>query len=393
MRAEDLNRGISNRGAPGMGVAALLVAAVSCSSTKPSNPSDLSDPSAFCDAYSKAMANHQLTCLGGTLTDSLAPLCLFGPNTEVSSGSVSYDPVAASACLDELPTLPCWQYDGSDCSKVFTGTIQEGGACFPAFGITECVPGTRCVANVRCPGVCTGYAQLGEPCDMNSDSSTFCGAGLSCSSQCVAVPVAPTPAIGTPCTWYYDCQDGNVALACEGPNGPVDNPGSTDGTCQPPRDDGPCFSSADCRSSVCAGGSAAPMTAGVCIPPKVTGDACTPGLRECGPGTYCGSASACVLLPTVGQSCAASLAEGKGCLDVLCDPVSLTCVPFGKLGDPCQIFTCGIEFACDPTSLTCVPGCLRGSACGASGQACCAAGSKAGLCNSGLACVNAICTG
>ena len=402
MRDEESNRGISNRAALGIRVVALFMGALGCSKATPSdsgNPIDLSDPSAFCDAYSKATANHQLACLGGSLTVGGQPLCLVAPNTEVSSGSVSYDPVAASACLDELPVLPCWQTDGSDCSKVFTGTIPEGGACFPAFGLTECVPGTRCVADVQCPGVCTGYAQLGDACDMNSDSSTFCGAGLYCAPgsnpQCVAAPVPTTPALGTPCGWYYDCQDGYVQLACEGPNGPVYDPGTTDGTCQPPRDDGPCLNPSDCRSYVCAGGSTAPMTAGVCVPPKVTGDACTPGLEECGPGTYCGSASACVLLPTVGQSCAASAGEGKGCLDVPCDPVSLTCVPLGNLGElggPCVTVACDIDLTCDSTK-TCVPSCFRGNACGAPGQVCCAGTGSAGLCNSGLACVNAICAG
>jgi hypothetical protein len=391
MRAEESNRGISNGAALGIRVVALVAWTVGCSKANPNdsgNPIDLSDPGAFCDAYSKAMAIHQLACLGGTLTVGGQPLCLVAPNTEVSSGSVSYDPVAASACLDELPVLPCWQNDGSDCSKVFTGTIPEGGACFPAFGIEECVSGTRCVVSVQCPGVCTGYAQLGETCDMDDTSSTFCGAGLTCAPgsnpQCVAAPV-PTPGLGTPCSWFYDCQMSNVTLACEGPNGPI-NTSTPDGTCQPPRDDGPCLSPSDCRSYVCVGGN--------CMPPKVTGDACTPGMRECGPGTYCGSASACALLPTVGQSCAGSAAEGPGCLDVPCDPVSLTCVPFGKLGDSCQTVPCSIELSCDSTSLTCVPSCIRGSACGAPGQVCCdgqTGPGPTGLCNSGSACVNALC--
>lgn len=386
MRDGESKRRISKRAALGIHVVELFVAAVGCSTA---NPSDLSDPSAFCVAYSKATANHQLACLGGSLTVVMQPSCVFGTNTEVSSGRLSYDPVAASSCLDELPVLPCWHFDGPDCSKVFTGTIPEGGACFPAFGLTECVPGTRCVADVQCPGVCTGYAQLGEACVADDESSLFCGAGLSCAPgsnpQCVAIPV-PTPGVGTPCGSDYDCLSGDVQLACEGPNGPINgtSSGTAQGSCQAPRDDGPCFSPSDCRSDVCAGG--------VCLPPKVTGDACTPGLGECGPGTYCGTTGACVLLPTVGQSCAASAGEGKGCLDVPCDPVSLICLPLGNLGDSCQqTGICSIELTCDSKTLTCVPSCIRGNACGAPGQVCCDGTGPTGLCNSGSACVNAIC--
>jgi hypothetical protein len=343
-----------------------------------------SAPSAFCDAHEKALENHQLVCQGGTLTATGSPFCHFSVDTEVSSGSVRYDPVAASACLDELPVLPCWQFDGPDCSKVFTGTIPEGGACFPALVFEECVSGTRCVVSVQCPGVCTGFAQLGETCDMNSDSATFCADGLYCAPglepKCVVAPPAPTPGVGTLCSSPYDCQSGDVWLVCEAPNDPIDG-GTVQGTCQPPRDDGPCLNLSDCRSNVCVGGNITTGTYGVCLPPKVTGDDCTPGLRECGPGTYCGSASKCVLLPTVGQSCAGSAGEGQrqGCLDLPCDPVSLTCAPSSLL--------------CISTT-TCVNQCLRGNVCGAPGQACCAGqqDSNPQVCNSGSACINSICT-
>jgi hypothetical protein len=350
-----------------------------------------SAPSAFCDAHEKALENHQLVCQGGTLTATGSPFCHFSVDTEVSSGSVRYDPVAASACLDELPVLPCWQFDGPDCSKVFTGTIPEGGACFPALVFEECVSGTRCVADAQCPGVCKGFAQLGEACDMNDTSSTFCATGLYCAPgaepKCAVSTPAPTPGVGTPCPSGVGCQSANVQLACVTPAG---DGGTAEATCQPPRDDGPCGSPSDCRSYVCVGG--------VCLPPKVTGDDCTPGLMECGPGTYCGAASKCVLPPTVGQSCAGSAAEGQGCLDVPCDPVSLTCVPLvnpGKLGDPCPTGICDIEFTCNSTTLTCVPNCLRGNACGAPGQVCCASGlnpAQDKVCNSGSACINSICT-
>ncbi len=409
MRAEESNRGISTRARLGMRVAALFVCTVGCSKTSPGDPSDLSDPSAFCDAYLKAELNHQVVCSGGSsaaVTTAITAQSCGSVESEVSSGSVSYDPVAASACLDELPVLPCWQSDAADYSKVFTGTIPEGGTCFPAIlGLEECVPETRCVTNVQCPGVCTGYAQLGEACSMDDTSSTFCANGLTCAPgsepECVAAAVAaavPTPALGTPCSWYFECQGLDVQLTCEGPNGPIYDPssGTAAGTCQPPRDDGPCLDPADCRSGLCVGGNEATAMAGVCMPPKVAGDACTPGLQGCGPGTYCGSASVCVVVPSVGQSCAVSAGTEQQCLDGVCDPVSLTCVPFGKLGDRCQVSTCSFELVCDYTRMICVPGCFRGSACGASGQACCnglqiKAPGPGGLCNSGLACVNAIC--
>ena len=400
MGAKGSSRGAWSRVVVGLSIVAASGWTGGCSSTKPSAPAT------FCDAYEKAVANWKFNCQGGSLAALTTAIAALDPcrfvNTEISSGSVAFDPDAAAACLDEIPVLACWQFGsfGPDCAKVFTGTIPEGGACYlgTALLADECAPGNRCLANVQCPGICTRYSQLGESCTVETDGSSGCAPGLTCAGD---VPVCTTAAVwstavGMPCWSLDDCTGDDGTLACEGPGGPIDDfapppgdGGTAPGTCQPPRDDGPCSFATECRSDVCFGAQGGtPTTDGVCLAPKVTGDSCTPGLGECGLGTYCGAASTCVVLPSIGQSCVGNAGEGQACIDGACDPGSMICVPFGKQGDTCEAATCGLAFTCDSATRTCLPNCIRGSACGSPGQSCCAEQ----LCNGGAACVNGICT-
>jgi hypothetical protein len=362
---------------------------------------DPSDAFLFCESYLDARANREVICEGGSLTVletafHAVDYCRF-VDTEISSGSINYDPDAASACLGELSVLACWRASAADCSRVFSGTIPEGGSCFlAAIGADECVSGSHCVADVACPGTCVRYAQLGESCS-GDDSSlpTFCSPELTCGPNALCeTDSGPSPSVGTPCSSIDDCLTLDIALSCKGSSGPVAVPGQTAadggapaGTCQAPGDDGPCVSEFDCRSKICSEATST-STQFSCLPPKVAGDACVRNFDQCGPGTYCGPASECVLDPSVGQSCAGLGLERPQCANGVCDSTSWTCVPFGKQGDPCLMYSCSVGLTCDSyASGTCLPSCIRGSACGAPGQVCCAGQ----LCHSGSACLNATC--
>jgi hypothetical protein len=359
-----------------------------------------SDARAFCDSYFGAIADHTVACQGGsraayTALLATADFCQF-VGAEVSAGALTFDPAAAAACLGEIASLACWQQlpGLADCANVFVGRIPEGGDCYAATppARDECVSGTRCVETLTCPGTCVRYAQLNEPCtNNNSDGPDYCAQGLTCDQTtlvCTA-PASPRPAPtpGSPCSFETDCWSDGVQLTCLDQNGPVQSGGA--GTCQPPSDTGACYYGGDCRSDICQG--ATPNTvAGSCVAPKIAGDPCTPGARECGPGTYCAATGTCTILPAVGQPCAGYMGEGQECVNGVCDPASITCIPFGKLGDACQpgfIFSsCNFYLACDATTLRCAPVCARGNLCGGRGQVCCA-----GRCNEGVSCVSGQC--
>jgi hypothetical protein len=371
----------------------LVALCFGCSTPKPA----ISDSESFCDAFVNSSADQTTVCRGGSrsaydLAIGALDLCRF-VQIEVSSGAVTFHRDAAVACLDEMAALECWEYGSAatDCLKVYSGTIPQGGACYPGAPLSgeECIVGTRCVSDTQCPGTCVRYAQLSEACSTTFDASDYCAPGLFCdaSSRCIASPAA-TPTPGSTCSFDDDCMSSAVSLACVSPQGPAEG---SSGTCQPPSDTGPCLYSVDCRSGHCAGANP-PTTTGLCTPIKVTDDSCTPGQNECGPGTYCGSTSTCTLLPSLGQSCAGNAGEGQACLDGPCDPTSLTCVPFAQQGDSCQqgfiVGTCSIELTCDAASQRCVPSCLRGNSCGAPGQACCGGG----LCMGGVSCIAGQCS-
>ena len=367
------------------------------------SPADRKDESTFCGALLQARIDKVFACEGGSMQALETAVRIIDPCFDTSkllaSGALGLDPDLTDLCLAEMKALPCGLFETPACSKVYVGKVAEGGACFGP----ECALGSRCVADATCPGTCVRYAQLGDPCDrMNSNGSNTCAPTLYCDSTLVCVTSTfPSPAmIGSPCSGLFDCQVGGDNLVCEGPNGPIDfslPPTSTDGgvmpgTCQPPTATGPCNYGYQCSSDVCIGANSG-ASVGTCGQRKVLGDACTPGMRECGPGTTCGTRGTCVQLPSVGQSCAGNTGEGTDCVDGVCDPQGGLCVPFLKAGDPCQpggffVDSCsGLRLSCDSNAQICLPTCGPGNACGAPGQICCAGQ----LCNSGSTCASGIC--
>ena len=345
-----------------VGCAAL---AIGCSSALSPSPSGSPEVASFCRAVINASAERSYACEGGSREALTAQLQAtdFCNAAAVAIGAahVEFDAGAAAACLADVAHLACWQNLNAspNCTKVFTGTVAAGGACYPTMpmGAQECAPGTVCVAS-----------------------------GSDCTGTCVAGAITPRPvAIGKACTGTSDCVGDEGTLTCAGPGGPIQ---SGVGTCQVPADSGPCNSDGDCLTGACAGASG--TTRGTCQPPKHVGDACTPTGGDCGTGTTCAAAtSTCVVYPSVGQSCAGDDNVANRCLDGICDP-SGKCVRYGKRGDPCEAAfqTCGVGMVtCDATTLRCEPTCTPGNGCGGRGQVCCA-GRR---CNAGLACNGGVC--
>ena len=170
----------------------------------------------------------------------------------------------------------------------------------------------------------------------------------------------------------------NVTLVCDGPNGPLNSSSPagapTGGTCQKALATGPCWQDSDCSTNHCVL-SGSGTTAGVCTLPKPVGAACVPGQNQCGNGAYCGTASRCVDLPIIGQSCAGNAGEGTYCANGACNPLTSICVPYQAAGQACSGtagYCDGFNTQCSPAGI-CLPSCLRGAvACGGQGQICCA---------------------
>jgi hypothetical protein len=387
-------------------VAALALAGCSVSSSPVGNPG----PS-FCQNYIDAVTAKLQQCQGGS---AAALQALFqttnicnGITLDLAAGKVVFAENSASACLREIDALDCGSLAASsasptgypsDCGRVFQGTVPIGAACYPltAPPAQECVSGSHCVADTQCPGVCQPDGTSGQACDLTIGG---CAAGLTCTYGYAATPTCtalpPDVQVGAPCAGPADCGSANVGLICEGKDGPIDGFVSTSagvsGTCQKPPVSGPCNTASECSSESCS--STAPgTTSGVCLPPKVVGDPCVKGARQCGVGAYCGSASRCVELPVVGQSCAGTSGEGTDCIDGFCNPLTKTCMPFLGAGAGCQSQAtlvpqqpqqCDpINTTCSPTWGVCLPACAPGSSCGGSGQICCANE----ICAAGLAC-------
>jgi hypothetical protein len=347
-------------------VVGFAAVALGCSS-KAVESGPVGDVRSFCMRILDATVNRAYACEGGSreaysaairtldFCNAVAPI--------IEASHVSFDVDAATACVQDFVGLDCWQNANAspNCRKVFIGTVALEGVCYPSLpmGAQECAPGTIC-------------------------STTLQG----CTGRCVPGEIAPHPvSTGKACTSIADCVGDEGSLTCADANGPIV---TGTGTCQPPAAGGPCHYDSDCRSEVCAGFTG--TAPGTCQAPKHVGDACTPAMGECGPGTYCGSANTCVQLPTLGQPCAGDHGAADECLGGICDMTGL-CIPFAKKGEACQTGltsdSCGLGVnRCDATTLTCTPTCMPGNGCGAPGQICCAGG----LCNAGAACNAGMCS-
>ena len=388
---------------------ALVLVAVGCSSSKTIGTGGDS-AATFCDAYLQAIASKFVLCQGGskgTLNEEIQSLDLCaGISTALTLGKLSYSPLVGQACLSEIAATDCGTLRSehsppADCLNALTGTVLAGDTCYPVpLGIAqECAPGNRCVADTQCPGVCQPLGALGAVCGfgVGVGAAGQCASPLTCSytngssGTCVAPP--PDVQVGASCGGPGQCDSQNVTLVCDGPNGPLNSssPPSalTGATCQKALAKGPCWQDSDCSTNHCVL-SGSSSTAGVCALPKLVGDACVPGQGECGNGAYCGTASKCVDLPVIGQSCVGNAGEGTYCANGSCNPLTSICVPYQAAGQVCggtAGYCDGFNTQCSSAGI-CLPSCIRGAvACGGQGQICCAQN----VCNVGLACNGTTC--
>ncbi|MBU1239430.1 hypothetical protein KJ865_06950, partial [Myxococcota bacterium] len=93
----------------------------------------------------------------------------------VNGGTVLYDAEAAYACLEQQGAQSCQEFGNADpviCQDVFTGTVDDGGAC----EINEECLSNYCDTSEACPGVCAPAVADGASCDMSDE----CMKGAKC---------------------------------------------------------------------------------------------------------------------------------------------------------------------------------------------------------------------
>jgi hypothetical protein len=337
----------------------------------------------LCQVFTDDLCIYLMQCNGAPYKDMnhcRAELDCYGlPDLMMSAadGGVIYDPSKVGACHARFLADPC-HFDFflftpdifqvlADCPGTITPERNAGDACISN---GECKQGLYChKMNSTCPGVCTAYAQAGEPCptpDIQCASQTIC---RSADNLC-----HPFAKASDPCTTISDCGPtiicindptcvndnlwcdvtagvckvgGGVGAAC-GPqmSGDVTDQAycasdlwcddvflDTAGTCR--ASDGtqgsPCNDRGGCQKGLhCAGyvpfGTGA--TLGTCAPPAPSGAACSIA-SDCQTGLRC-----------IGQLCAAPGGLGAGCsADADCQTgftcPNLHCLAARYPGDPC----------------------------------------------------------
>ena len=219
--------------------------AIGCSSASSPTPSGPPEVRSFCADMFNASADRVYECQGGSRDALIAHVEAMdwcnAASAAIGAAHVTFDASAAAACLADIPGLACWQNLNAspNCTKVFTGTVAEGGECYPTMpmGAQECAPGTVCTSS-----------------------------GSDCTGTCVAHEITPRPAvIGAACTGAGDCVGDQGALTCVGSTGPIQ---SGMGTCEVPAESGPCNWPYDCLTGACAHATA--IMPGTCQPSRST---------------------------------------------------------------------------------------------------------------------------
>jgi hypothetical protein len=269
----------------------------------------------------------------------------------VHAGTIHYDDVAASACLDAVRSGACEEVSGSTaisapCDKVFAGSIADGGQCVAD---VECSAGSFCSR----PG-----AQGVQAC-----SGTCMTGGIRCNtdSQCGSGQVCDLAA-------YTETTNGSCATPT--PPGAANQACGTNHRCQP--------------GLYCTTSSGTPT----CVPLGQAGQPCEfSGVGGCAPGLICafddqGQSATCMAPAAKGQPCQVRAQCGAPLFSsIVCDEVQHVCVDAPTSG-PCVgtgFTSCNFLSAyCDlsqPTP-TCKPyaaigaSCMTDHECGVSGARC-----------------------
>lgn len=216
--------------------ASLAVALIACSSDDTS--SKFPDTASFCNQFAQEECQVASRCAAppATCQSSRQSACQQLASAS-ATGTRAYQPGNAQACIDKLHEVygnasngsaitPDQQNQISDvCSRVFSGTVDKGGACTTSY---DCKDGRICDKNVCADQNTKNQGDFcgnpGETCASGS-YCTAAGGGL----QCVA--------------------DGAQGAACD-PTKPCAPDLRCDNTCGPRFQAGTlCASNADCASS------------------------------------------------------------------------------------------------------------------------------------------------
>ena len=244
----------------------------------------------------------------------------------VAAGTAEYHADKARACVNGFATLDCFKEDPDICDEVFTGKVEDGGACNID---EECGDGSTCITDRMCPGECLAIATLGGDCSMTEcdegltcyegacvaerahgetcdEMGMYCGDGLNCvNGTCAGFSDALTVAEGEPC----DFDSG--MLCVEGLSCVIDSVVDNEPDLR-------------CRSGV------------------ASGEVCKfGGPTQCPSGEYCavpeGSidfTGKCTALPTVGADCIDDEVAPDCALGLRCDE-SRRCREYKVNGESC----------------------------------------------------------
>jgi len=279
------------------------------------DPADAETPGAFTTSLAELVCANLTTCCAETPNPVDVDRCRLQFRTVFSSQSSrsaqAWDPAVAQLCLEEA-------------------SAAAMGACLFAEGLEALTAATpACTATFN---LGRGDAAAGEICTEDEDCAEADGNDVYCDDVCVHEPFSVRVRAGAGDACASTCTEDDGATSCSG-NGASASSGecyTNDGlrcgeteTCEPLGGaDAPCGRSADCAT-----------------------------------GLYCGSAATCTPQVDVGAPCADLFGapDAGACSSHRCDAVSLTCVPPGVEGEPCEGsaecatgLTCGDGNTCAP---------------------------------------------
>ncbi len=331
--------------------------------------------------------------------------------TDLDAGLVTYDPIAAEACVQAVGQMGCGLFSAPSprpCVQMLTGQLSNGATCYDS---SECDAG-YCTTEYgsACPGSCTAYLAAGADCsdggqcfppasctarvgDGGQVTASLCEppglAGAACASgvdcgfpfSCVNGVCSPAGAAGSACGdntanayglsaclggLYCEALDGGAtACAAQVAQGGVCGQDvlNAAAAAAPGQIGGQCAAGLDCVGldvATSAPGTCEPLSDvdGGCVPAT---DAGTPTVSGCLNGLVC-VAGLCQIPPTTG-ACSSDPNFPCDPIGYYCDPTSTTCKATSPVGAACASNLNGSDCAtgnCDATGhcAAVVPSCV-----------------------------------
>ena len=251
--------------------------------------------------------------------------------TDIASGLVVYDSLAARRCVDDFGALRTCslttlasaskQLD-ADCGAVFKGTLATGQTCFfdeECAGQGTCAL-AQCGSNMACcAGLCTAKpAQIpvGGDCSM---APVQCVDGTTCAfnPQGTSPPLLclATAGPGQACSPTTGCQSPYACVTAAGASGTCIAPSGSGQTC------------GAATTSFCDDGrESCDVTTNRCTPHIAVGGTCDASSAVSCVGYASCTGATCVALGGPGDSCDSTTGALSSCLGSLeCDPATLRC--------------------------------------------------------------------